>query len=109
MLKGGMQGMLKQLQKFQEEVEKTKNNLSNITVTEEVGGGMVKVTANGNQRVVSIDIDKQVINPDEKEILEDLIIAAVNKALENAFKIGEEELAKVSKGFIPPGMNIPGL
>ena len=56
-----------------------------------------------------MEIDPQVINADEKEILEDLVVAAVNKALQSAKKAGDEEMAKVTKGMIPPGMNIPGL
>lgn len=108
-MKGGMQGMLKQVQKLQEDMAKAKSELGNKTVTEEAGGGMIKATANGNKEVISIEIDKQVINAEEKEFLEDLIVAAVNKALSSAAKMGEEEMAKITKGIIPPGLNIPGL
>jgi len=108
-MKGGMQGMLKQVQKMQEEMQKVQGELAGKTVSEEAGGGMIKATANGSKEIVSIEIDPQVITPDEKEILEDLVVAAVNKALESASKMAEEELGKVTKGMIPPGMNIPGL
>jgi len=108
-MKGGMQGMLKQVQKMQEEMKRVQGELVNMTVSEEAGGGMIKATANGNKEIISVEIDPQVINQDEKEILEDLVVAAVNKALESAGKMAEEELAKVTKGMIPPGMNIPGL
>ncbi len=108
MMKGGMQGMLKQVQKMQAEMQKVQSELGNKTVSEEVGGGMIKATANGNREIISVEIDPQVINSDEKEILEDLVVAAVNKALESAAKLAEEEMAKVTKGMIPPGMNIPG-
>jgi hypothetical protein len=108
-MKGGMQGMLKQVQKMQEEMQKVQGELAGKTVSEEAGGGMIKATANGSKEIVSIEIDPQVISPDEKEILEDLVVAAVNKALESASKMAEEELGKVTKGMIPPGMNIPGL
>jgi hypothetical protein len=108
-MKGGMAGMLKQVQKLQEEMQKTQQSLGNKTVTEEAGGGMIKATANGNKEIVSVEIDAQVINPEEKDILEDLVVAAVNKALQSANKMAEEELGKVTKGFIPPGLNIPGL
>ena len=101
-MKGGMQGMLKQVQKMQAE-------LVNLVVTEEAGGGMIKATANGHQEIISVEIDPQVINSEEKEILEDLVVAAVNKALQSAKKTADEEMAKVTKGMIPPGMNIPGL
>ena len=108
-MKGGMQGMLKQVQKMQAEMQKVQGELGNLTVSEEAGGGMIKATANGNKELISIVIDPQVINSDEKEILEDLVVAAVNKVLASAAKLAEEEMAKVTKGMLPPGMNIPGL
>lgn len=107
-MKGGMQGMLKQVQKMQEEMQKVQNELGNKTVVEEAGGGMIKAKANGNKEILSIEIDPQVINVEEKEILEDLVVAAVNKALHSAAKMAEEEMAKVTKGMLPPGLNIPG-
>ncbi len=107
-MKGGMQGMLKQVQKMQEEMQKVQQELGSKSVTEEAGGGMIKATVNGNKELVSIEIDPQVISQDEKEILEDLVVAAVNKAIQSATKMAEEELAKVTKGLIPPGLNIPG-
>jgi len=108
-MKGGMQGMLKQVQKMQAEIQRVQGELVNLTVSEEAGGGMIKATANGNKEIISVEIDPQVINKDEKEILEDLVVAAVNKALGSASKLAEEEMAKVTKGMLPPGMNIPGL
>lgn len=107
-MKNAMQGMLKQVQKMQEEMKKVQDGLVNLTVIEESGGGMVKAKANGAKELVSIEIDPQVIVSEEKEILEDLVVAAVNKALQSANKMAEEELAKVTKGMLPPGMNIPG-
>jgi DNA-binding YbaB/EbfC family protein len=109
LMKGGMQGMLKQVQKMQQEMQKVQNQLGNLTVTEEAGGGMIKATANGNKELISVVIDPQVIKSEEKEILEDLVVAAVNKVLNAANKLAEEELSKVTKGIIPPGFNIPGL
>ena len=108
-MKGGMQGMLKQVQKMQAEMQKVQGELRNLTVSEEAGGGMIKATVNGSKELISVEIDPQVINQEEKEILEDLVVAAVNKALTSAGKMAEEEMAKVTKGMIPPGMNIPGL
>ena len=108
-MKGGMQGMLKQVQKMQAEMQKVQGELGNLTVSEEAGGGMIKATANGNREIISVEIDLQVIEKDDKEILEDLVVAAVNKALASAAKLAEEEMAQVTKGMIPPGMNIPGL
>ena len=108
-MKGGMQGMLKQVQKMQAEMQKVQGELGNLTISEEAGGGMIKATANGNREIISVEIDPQVIDKDDKEILEDLVVAAVNKALASAGKLAEEEMAKVTKGMVPPGMNIPGL
>ena len=108
-MKGGMQGMMKQVQKMQAEMQKIQSELVNLTVSEEAGGGMIKATANGQKEIISVEIDSQVINKDDKEILEDLVVAAVNKALTSAGKMAEEQMAKVTKGMLPPGMNIPGL
>ena len=108
-MKGGMQGMLKQVQKMQAEMQKVQGELGNLVVSEEAGGGMIKATANGNKEIISIEIDPTVIKAEEKEILEDLVVAAVNKAIQSASKLAEEELSKVTKGMLPPGLNIPGL
>lgn len=107
-MKGGMPGMMKQIQKMQQEMAKMQEELGNKTVTEEAGGGMIKVTANGNKELVSVEIDPQVINASEKEILEDLVVAAVNKALASAKKMEEDGMSALTKGLIPPGLNIPG-
>ncbi|NOX19124.1 MAG: YbaB/EbfC family nucleoid-associated protein [Chlorobi bacterium] len=108
-MKGGMQGMLKQVQKMQAEMERVQQELANKTVTEESGGGMVKATVNGKKEVVSLEIDNEIVQSGDKEMLEDLTVAAVNKALEAAGKMAEEELGAVTRGMIPPGMNIPGM
>jgi len=107
-VKGGMQGMMKQIQKMQAEMEKVQNELGNKSVTEESGGGMVKATVNGKKEVISLEIDEEIINGGDKEMLEDLVVAAVNKALESAGAMAEEDLGSVTKGMIPPGLNIPG-
>lgn len=110
-MKGGipnMGNMMKQIQKLQDDMAKVQQQLGNLTVTEEAGGGMIKATANGNKEIISIVIDASVIVPEDKEILEDLVVAAVNKAIQSATKLGEEEMQKVTKGMLPPGMNIPG-
>ncbi|RJP68303.1 MAG: YbaB/EbfC family nucleoid-associated protein [Ignavibacteriales bacterium] len=107
-MKGGMQGMLKQVQKLQAEMERVQSELGNKTISEEAGGGIVKATANGKKEIVSIQIDEEVIKSGDKEMIEDLVVAAVNKVLDSAGKMAEEEMAKVTKGMIPPGLNIPG-
>ncbi|MFH0735399.1 MAG: YbaB/EbfC family nucleoid-associated protein [bacterium] len=107
-MKGNMNGMMKQIQKLQADMERVQSELGNKTVSAESGGGMVRAVANGKKEIVSINVESEVINSGDKEMLEDLIVAAVNKALEAAGKMAEDELGNVTKGVIPPGFNIPG-
>jgi hypothetical protein len=114
MFKGGlpnMQDMMKQIQKVKERVAEVQAQLEQKTVTAEAGGGMVKVTANGKHQIVRIEIEKEVVNPDEKDMLEDLVVAAANQALERASAMAQEEMQKATSGMMPniPGLNIPGL
>ena len=108
-MKGNMAGMMKQIQKMQAEMEKAQAELANKSVSAESGGGMVKATCNGQKEIISLEIDEEVAKGGDKEMMEDLIVAAVNKALEAAGKLAEENLGNVTKGMIPPGMNIPGM
>jgi len=103
------QQLFKEMQKIQKKLEETQKQLEEKTVTVQVGGGMVTVTANGKQEILSIEIDKELINPEEKEMLEDLIIAGVNEALKRSKEMVEEELSKITGGLKLPGLNLPGL
>lgn len=105
-----MMGMMKQLQKVQEKIAQVQEELEAKTVVGEAGGGMVKVTANGKQQIVNIEIDKEVVNPSDVEMLEDLVVAATNKALQDAGKMAQGEIAKATNGLLPniPGLGIPG-
>ena len=107
-MKLNMQDMLKQVQKMQSDMAKVQAELENKTVTEESGGGMVKATANGKKEIISIVIDEEITKSGDKEMLEDLVVAAVNKALQSAGKMAEDEMGAITKGMMPPGMNIPG-
>lgn len=98
--------MFGKIKEMQSEMEKARQRLDDILVTGEAGGGMVKVTANANKLILKIEIDQDLIVPADKEMMEDLIAAAVNKAIEQAEKTAREELQRVSSGILP---NIPGL
>ena len=97
---------LEQVQKMQEEVGKIQESLGSITTSAEAGGGMVKVIANGKGEIVLIKLEKEVIDPNEQEMLEDLIVAAVNRALSKAKELAEEKMSNIASNFMP---NIPGL
>ncbi len=106
-----MAGMMKQVQKMQEKIAQVQASLETMTTVGESGGGMVKVTVNGKQQIVQLHIDKEVVNPADVEMLEDLIIAAVNKGVEESNKMAQEEMAKATNGLLPniPGLNLPGM
>ncbi|MCK6601281.1 MAG: YbaB/EbfC family nucleoid-associated protein [Bacteroidetes bacterium] len=106
MNKGGMAGMMKQMQAMQAKMDKIQADLETKSFTFESGGGLVKVTANGKQRVTSIKIDPQLIADNDLEMMEDLIVAAVNKAVDETGKISQEEMKKAYSGMLP---NIPGM
>jgi len=106
-----MSGMMKQIQKMQEEMARVQEELERKEVTGEAGGGMVRVTANGRQQIRKVAIDREVVNPQDVEMLEDLVAAAVNKALEESAKMAQAEMGKVAGGMLPniPGLNLPGM
>ncbi len=106
-----MAGMMKQVQKMQEKIAQVQASLETKTMVGESGGGMVKATVNGKQQVVQLHIDKEVVNPADVEMLEDLIIAAVNKGIEESNKMAQDEMAKATNGLLPniPGLNLPGM
>jgi DNA-binding YbaB/EbfC family protein len=105
-----LQAVMKQVQQVQERIAQVQAELEQKTVMAESGGGMVKVTVNGKHQIVKIEIEKEVIAPDEKEMLEDLIVAAVNKANEEAAAMIRERMKQATGGFLPniPGLSLPG-
>lgn len=108
-MKPNLNDLLKQVQKMQSDLERFNQEFGERTFEFDAGAGAVKVTINGKKEIVALNIQPEVINPDDKEILEDLVIAAVNKAIREVEKNYQEELSQRTKGMIPPGINIPGL
>jgi hypothetical protein len=100
----GMGNMMKQAQKLQSRMLKLQEELADRTVETTAGGGMIKVVANGRQQVVSITMDKEVVDPSDVEMLQDLILTAVNDALAKAQEMVSSEMGKITGGFNLPGM-----
>ena len=107
MVKGGVGNMMKQVQQMQAKMEKIQAELEQTEVEGTAGGGMVKVTANGKQDIVSITIDPEVVDPDDVEMLQDLILAAVSQARAKAQELQTEKMASLTGGLNIPGMNLP--
>lgn len=101
-----MADMFGKMMDVKQRMAEAQENLAAKSVTAEAGGGMVTVTANGKQRITAIKIEKDVVDPDDLELMEDLIIAGVNKALEEAAKLAQEEMSRAASGFLPPGMDL---
>jgi len=100
----GMGKMMKQAQQLQTKMMKMQEELAEKTVEATAGGGMIKVVANGKQQVVSIAIEKEVVDPEDVDMLQDLVLAAVNDALNRSQEMVSGEMSKLTGG-----MNIPGL
>lgn len=102
-----MNSLLKQAQKMQEDMQKAQEGLADIKVEATSGGGMVKVEANAKLEILSVHIEEEVINKDDREMLEDLVAAAVNQAIKSAQEKANEEMQKVTGGMLG-GLNLPG-
>ncbi len=96
--------MMQQAQKMQQEMAKVQEEAKKKTIEASAGGGMVVVTASGAMEIISVKIEKDVVNPDDIEMLQDLVIAASNEALRRAQQMVNDEMGKLTGG-----MNIPGL
>lgn len=103
----GLGDMMKQVQKMQAKMEEMQAQLEQATVEGSSGGGMVKVTTNGKNEVLSIVIDPEVVNKDDIEMLQDLIVAAVNQARQKVQELQSEQMAGLTGGLKIPGMNLP--
>jgi DNA-binding YbaB/EbfC family protein len=99
-----MTNLMKQAQKVQKQMMEIQEELANRTVEASVGGGMVTVVANGQQDIISIRIDPEVVDPNDVEMLQDLILAAVNEAHRKAQELMTEEMSKLTGGLKIPGL-----
>ena len=99
-----MNNMMKQMQKMQKEMAKAQDQLKEEVVEASAGGGMVTVVANGEKKILDITINEEAVDPDDIEMLEDMVIAATNEALTKVDELVNERMGKFTKG-----MNIPGL
>ena len=94
---------------MQQRMADTQARLAEERVTAEAGGGMVAVTADGTGRVVSIKVEREVVNPDDMEMLEDLIVAGVNKALDEAKAVQQRKMQEAASTMLPPGLDLGAL
>jgi DNA-binding YbaB/EbfC family protein len=99
----GFGNLMKQMEKVQKKIEEIQKELEEKRVEGTAGGGMITVVANGKQEILEIKIDPEVVNPDDVEMLEDLIVAAVNQAREKAQKLQMEDMSKLTGGLKIPG------
>jgi nucleoid-associated protein EbfC len=107
---GQMAGLLQQLPKIKEEMERLQQRLGHLVAEGDAGAGMVKVRVNGKMEVLSCSISEEVFRLNDREMLEDLMKAAVNQALERARQQAAEETGKMAAGFgLPPGLGLPGM
>lgn len=106
MMKGGLGNIMKQAQAMQENMKKAQEELANIEVIGEAGGGLVKLTMNCRHDVKRVEIDQELMN-DDKEVLEDLIAAAMNDAVRKVEETSKEKMSKLTGGMNIPGMNLP--
>ncbi|MGQ9694855.1 MAG: YbaB/EbfC family nucleoid-associated protein [Thermodesulfobacteriota bacterium] len=100
----GFGNIIRQAQQLQAKILKVQEEMANRTAEASAGGGMVTVVANGKQEIVSLKVEKEVVNPEDLEMLQDLIVAAVNAALKKAQEMVAEEMKKLTGGLYIPGL-----
>ena len=107
-----LNAMLKQAQQLQKKMEQLQEELLEKRVKGSAGGGMVTAVVNGRGEMIDVKIDPEAVDPEDVEILEDLIVAAVNQAREKAQQLAQEEMRKITGGMLPQGLDglkLPGL
>ena len=101
-----MSNMFGKMREMQSKLKEVQENLESITAEGESGGGMVKAIVNGRKKVISVSIEESLMTPQDKEMVQDLVVAAINSALQNVESKSNEEIKKTTEGMMP---NIPGL
>lgn len=106
-----MMKMMGKMKEVQAKMKEAQDNLVHVYASGEAGGGMVKATVNGKKEVISLEIDDSLIKPDDKEMIQDLVVAAVNKAMAEVEVLAKEEIRKSTEGMLPdiPGLDLSGL
>ena len=105
--KGGMSKMIKKAQELQSQMEKAQEELNSIQIEGQAGGGMVTAKVNGHKELISLDIEPEILKED-KEMIEDMILSAVNQALQNAGKAAEEKMSSITGGVLGK-IKLPGM
>jgi DNA-binding YbaB/EbfC family protein len=98
--------IMKQAKKMQERMAQLQQELETRTIEAQAGGGMVRVVVNGKFEIVSLKIEKEVVNPEDLDMLQDLIAAAVNEGIRKAQEMASQEMAKITGGLNIPGMGM---
>ncbi|MEE4312052.1 MAG: YbaB/EbfC family nucleoid-associated protein [candidate division KSB1 bacterium] len=109
---GDFGSIFKNMQKLKDEIAKVQQQLEQIEVQGSAGGGMVTVTANARMQILQVKIEDDVYKSDDREMLENLIVSAMNQAIENAQKKANEQMSEATGGLLrnlPEGLNIPGI
>lgn len=104
-MKGGLGNIVRQAQKMQAQMQQIQEEMANKTVEASSGGGMVKAVVNGRQELLSVKIEPEVVNPSDVEMLQDLIVAAVNEGIKRSQAMMSEEMGKVTGGLGVPGLS----
>ena len=106
-MKGGLGNMMKQVQQMQAKMAEMQAELESAEIEASAGGGMVKVVVNGKNEIKSITIDPEVVNRDDVEMLQDLIVAALNQAREKSQEMQQQQMSGLTGGLNLPGLNLP--
>ena len=109
MARQNMNKMMAQVQKMQQEMQQAQEELANETVTASAGGGVVKATVTGSQELTSIEIDPEAVDPDDVEMLQDMVLAAVNEAMNSSQEMASKKLGGITGGLGDMGLNLPGM